>query len=235
MSHTKEHHSSGFSTYIKDLVYGANDGIITTFAVVTGTIGAGLDSKIVIILGIANLLADGFSMGASNFLGQRSENALYRKEEKREYDEVDSIPQVEKKEVYDALISHGFADAEATTLTEMISHNRDFWVDFMMKYELGMPAPEHGDEWKGAVMTVLAFVIAGSVPLLSFMFEFMSQHMFLYSCIATAIVLFVVGSIRCIITHSSWWKSGLEMLLVGGIAACVSYGVGYIVSTVAGI
>ena len=84
----KEYHTGGISSYIKDLVYGANDGIITTFAVVTGATGAGFDPKVVIILGVANLLADGFSMGASNFLGERSENNLYHKEERREYKEI---------------------------------------------------------------------------------------------------------------------------------------------------
>ncbi len=91
-----EKHLTGFVTYIKDIVYGANDGIITTFAIVAGSFGANLTSKVILILGFANLLADGFSMAASNFLGSKSENGLYKQEEKTEYNEGKNLPEKEK-------------------------------------------------------------------------------------------------------------------------------------------
>jgi len=230
----KEHHRSGISSYIKDLVYGANDGIITTFAVVAGSVGANLDPKVVIILGLANLFADGFSMGASNFLGQKSQNDLYDEEERREEKEVKEIPHVEKKEVKSIFLKKGYDENDAEILTETISKNKDFWVDFMMKYELGLMDGTHGVEWKGASMTIIAFIIAGSLPLLSFFFLDKPESMFLYSAIATGIALFVVGSMRYFITKRNWLISGLEMLAVGGIAALVSYGVGYAVSFIVG-
>ncbi len=227
-----EHHSNGLSSYIKDIVYGANDGIITTFAVVTGAVGAGFGIKVVIILGIANLFADGFSMGASNFLGERSENSLYKEEEKREWREVRELPHVERKEVIDVLLKHNFSEEQAKMMTDIIASNDAFWVDFMMKYELEMNPPSHGDEWRGALATFIAFLIAGTLPLLSFMFA-QPENMFRYSVIATAIALFVVGALRFLITRRNWLISGFEMLAVGGIAAAVSYGVGYFVSMIA--
>jgi len=226
----KEHHSNGLSGYIKDLVYGANDGIITTFAVVAGSVGANLDPKVVIILGLANLFADGFSMGASNYLGQKSENDLYREEEKREYREVKDYPEVEYREVKDIFIDKGYSNEDAEDLTHKISKNKVFWVDFMMKYELDMSDGTHGEEWKSATATIVAFILAGSLPLLSFFFIKDISLMFEYSIVATAVALFVVGAMRRFITRKSWIISGLEMLLVGGIAAGVSYGVGYLVS-----
>ncbi len=225
----KEYHLGGISSYVKDLVYGANDGIITTFAVVTGATGAGFDPKVVIILGVANLLADGFSMGASNFLGERSENNLYHEEERREYREIKETPDIETEEVRVALQKFNLPSEKIDTMVDVITSDEKLWVDFMMKYELEMGHPSCGDEWKGALITFVAFIVAGTLPLLSFFFA-SPDNMFNISILATALALFVVGSLRYFITKKNWLISGLEMLFVGGIAAGVSYGVGHIVS-----
>jgi VIT1/CCC1 family predicted Fe2+/Mn2+ transporter len=154
--------------YLKDLVYGANDGIITTFAVVAGVAGAQLDARIVLILGFANLLADGFSMGASNFLSIRSDEAVRQ--------------------------SSGLAVLE--------------------------PFPG-----RHAVATFGAFVVAGCVPLLSYVVADAAAP-FLTAVMLTLTTLFVVGAARALVTGVRWWWSGLEMLAVGSAAAAVAYGVG---------
>lgn len=154
--------------YLKDLVYGANDGIITTFAVVAGVAGAQLDARIVLILGFANLLADGFSMGASNFLSIRSDEAVRS--------------------------STGLAVLE--------------------------PFPG-----RHSLATFGAFVIAGCVPLLSYVVATTTEP-FLTAVLLTLATLFVVGAARSLVTGLRWWWSGLEMLLVGSAAAAVAYGVG---------
>jgi VIT1/CCC1 family predicted Fe2+/Mn2+ transporter len=150
--------------YLRDLVYGANDGIITTFAVVAGVAGAGLEARTVVVLGIANLVADGFSMGASNFLAQRSENAA-RESEGRPVEEP-------------------------------------------------FPA-RHG----GA--TFLAFIVAGSVPLLAYIARIPAA--FGVAIALTAVTQFTVGALRALVTPRSWWRAGLEMLTIGGIAAALAY------------
>ena len=154
--------------YLKDLVYGANDGIITTFAVVAGVAGAQLDTRIVLILGFANLLADGFSMGASNFLSIRSDEAVRH--------------------------SSGLAVLE--------------------------PFPG-----RHSVATFAAFVVAGCIPLLSYVVVATSEP-FVMAVLLTLATLFVVGAARSLVTGLRWWWSGLEMLLVGSVAAAVAYGVG---------
>jgi VIT1/CCC1 family predicted Fe2+/Mn2+ transporter len=154
--------------YLKDLVYGANDGIITTFAVVAGVAGAQLDARVVLILGFANLLADGFSMGASNFLSIRSDEAV------RE--------------------SSGLAVLE--------------------------PFPG-----RHSLATFAAFVVAGCVPLLSYV-VIEATDPFRTAVLLTLATLFVVGAARSLVTGRRWWWSGLEMLLVGSVAAAVAYGVG---------
>jgi VIT1/CCC1 family predicted Fe2+/Mn2+ transporter len=157
--------------HIGDLVFGANDGIITTFAVVSGVAGATLSPKITIVLGLANLLADGFAMGAGNYLGMRSEQ-----------DYQASVGKV--REGAEHAFGHGAA-------------------------------------------IFLAFIAAGSVPLLPFLL-IPNQHTFLASCIATGIALFVVGSLRTLVTRARWFVSGLEMLLIGSVAAVAAYVVGYL-------
>ncbi len=225
-----EKHSAGLSSYIKDIVYGANDGIITTFAIVAGVAGAGLSNAVIVILGIANLLADGFSMAASNYLGTRSENSLYREEEKREIYEVDNLPEKEKEEIREVFEREGFDDGQTEQLIGLVSSNKRFWVDFMMKYELEMSPPTEGSEWKAASLTFLSFVLAGALPLTPFiLFSGNSANLLLYSSTATAVALFLVGAARYFITKKNWFISGLEMLLVGGVAAGVAYFVGSLI------
>ncbi|MBI4461303.1 MAG: VIT1/CCC1 transporter family protein [Acidobacteria bacterium] len=158
--------------HIGDLVFGANDGIITTFAVVSGATGAALSPRVAIILGVANLLADGFAMGAGNYLGTRSE---------QEYQ---------------------------LSVTGM-------------RTETQLHAVGH------AAAIFAAFIAAGSVPLLPFILVD-GDHIFWASCGATGMTLFAVGSLRTLVTRARWFVSGLEMLLVGSVAAAVAYGVGYL-------
>ena len=227
-----EKHLTGLGTYIKDIVYGANDGIITTFAIVAGSAGADLSSKVILILGFANLLADGFSMAASNFLGSRSERDLFKKEEKREIGEVETVPDKEKDEIKEIFLAHGFENAAAGELVRLVSNNKKFWIDFMMKYELKMHDAGYGNEWKGALLTFIAFVMAGSLPIFPFLFIPGSASNLFYSTAATVFSLFFVGAARYFVTKVNWLVSGLEMLLVGGVAAGVAYLVGYLISAV---
>jgi VIT1/CCC1 family predicted Fe2+/Mn2+ transporter len=156
--------------YIGDIVFGANDGIITTFAVVSGVAGAELSPAVILIMGIANLLGDGFSMGASNYLSIRSVAG---------------------------------AEGKDRGVAEPLLH---------------------------AFMTFGAFVIIGGIPLLAYLVPAMRQHAFLASSASTAVVLFLVGSMRSLIMQRGWIRSGLEMLLVGAVAAGAAYAAGWLVS-----
>lgn len=161
--------------YIGDFVYGANDGIVTTFAVVAGAAGALLSPGIVVILGFANLLADGLSMGASNFLAIRTEHEL------------------------------------AKTRRELVTPF------------------QHG------LVTFGAFITAGVVPLLPYLFGFSSTQQFFISSFLAALMFFGVGAARTFVTKGSFLKAGFEVLLIGGVAAFVAYGVGWGIKTLFGI
>ncbi len=225
-----EYHIEGLGNYIKDIIYAANDGIITTFAVVAGVAGATLPVSVIIILGFANLLADGFSMAISNFLGSRSERALIKKEEKREEDEVFHKPKREVEEVKIILRDRGYSPEDVESLTKLVCKNEKFWVDFMMKYELAL-TDGHNSDLRAAIFTLISFMAAGSLPLMPFLaLNYVVGDLLLISAISTGLALFLVGALRTIITKHNWFISGLEMLFVGGIAAIIAYYVGYIIS-----
>lgn len=216
--------------YLKDIVYGANDGIITTFAVVAGVAGASLDSNVVILLGIANLLADGFSMAASNYLGSKSERDYALRERHTEELELHHEPDEEYSEMIGYLRRKGYAKKDAEALIPLLSKNKEFWLDIMTREELGVHPPEKdGQPRRAARATFFAFVLAGAVPLLPYVLN-VGGSLFGLAVAGTAASLFIVGALRCLLTNQRWYKAGLEMLTVGGIAACIAYGMGYLVS-----
>jgi vacuolar iron transporter family protein len=163
--------------WLRASVYGANDGIVTTFAVVAGVSGAGLSANIILILGVANMIADGLSMGFGDYLGERAEQKLRQ----------------QRKQTFNS-----------------------------------------SRHWETGLITFISFVIAGSLPLLPYVFELFGVVMpgisiFLSSIVATGSALFLVGSLRVLFTKEHWFKSGLEMLGVGAIAAIMAYILGSVI------
>jgi len=217
--------------YLKDIVYGANDGIITTFAVVAGVAGAGLDSAVVVLLGIANLLADGFSMAASNYLGSKSEHDYVVRERKTEEMEYHHEPEEERAEMFGFLRQKGYTQKDSETLLPLLSKNKEFWLDIMTREELGIgPLKKDGQSTRAATATFFAFVFAGSIPLLPYIIA-VQRDVFGVAIISTAVTLFGVGALRSLFTDQPWYSAGMEMLSVGGVAAVIAYGVGFLLST----
>lgn len=229
----KLHQSIG-GRYIKDIVYGANDGIITTFAVVSGVAGAALSIKTVLILGFANLLADGLSMGASNYLGSKSEEHYYKREKAMEKWEVDNLPEDEREEIRRIYAKKGFHGQDLARAVDIITSDKDRWVDVMMKEELGLIQEPKGQAWKSGVVTFIAFAIAGLMPLVSYLFvgRLGGVSPFALSIIITGLSLFAVGAARTFVTKHAWWRAGAEMFIVGLLAAGAAYGVGAVLKGV---
>lgn len=220
----KRLHHIKVGRYLKDVVFAANDGIITTFAVVAGTVGASLSPSIVIILGFANLLADGISMAAGNYLGTRSEMDFYEREKKIEENEIDTVPNDERAEIGDIVRKMGYSEPEAGQLIKLITKNRGFWIDIMMHKELGLFAPENESPIKNAMATFMSFAIAGFMPLVPYVFGM--KDSFQLSIMIAGATLFTVGALRSYFSSKSWYNLGAEMLLVGGFSGAVAYGVG---------
>lgn len=229
-------HDVARGRYLKDLIYAASDGIVTTFAVVAGATGANLSSTVIIILGFANLLADGFSMAVADYLGTRSEIEYYEREREREIKEVEETPEVERGEVRQIFRAKGLSLALADRLSEIISSDKKVWVDIMMTEELGLMPSGGESPFRGAISTFLAFVAAGFMPLVFFTipYTFSGASIFDFSVLTTAMSLFIVGAIRTRLTKRNWLRSGLEVLLAGGAAAAVAYLSGFLLKAIVG-
>jgi vacuolar iron transporter family protein len=232
-----EEHGGAGSQYLGEMVYGGLDGIITTFAVVSGVAGAQLGTPIILILGLANLLADGFSMATGAYLSTKSEQEYYRKEWEREAWEVEHFPDGERAELQEVYRKRGYAEDEARQLVEIQSREPKRWVKAMMIDELGMLEDEVNPLLNGLV-TFGAFVVAGAVPLLIYLlglaFPVPSEAAFPVAIALSGLALFGLGAAKVMVTRLNPIRSGLEMLIVGGLAAGVAYVVGALLKGIGG-
>ena len=231
----REEHQQERGQFIKSIIYGGLDGIITTFAVVAGVAGASLEPSIVLILGFANLIADGISMAIGDFLSTRAEQEYQSSEREREEWEVENYPEGEMQEMVELYQAKGVSRADAEAMVGILSKNRKAWVDVMMVEELGIISSDESP-MRNAVATFLSFAVFGFVPLVAFVLgafiPFIQNSSFLFASILTGLTLFVLGALKTSITSRSWIRSGLEMLLVGGAAAAAAYGIGFLLSKI---
>ncbi len=225
-----EPHKQDEGQYIKSLVYGGLDGIITTFAVVAGVAGASLSSGIVLILGFANLIADGLSMAIGDYLSTKAENEYNQAEREREKWEVENHPEGEKKELIEIYTAKGIAEDDARCIVDIISKNERAWVDIMMVEELGIMETDESP-LKNALVTFFSFALFGFLPLVAYLlsiaFDVVRTNQFFVASLLTGLTLFALGALKVRITERNWFVSGLEMLIVGGIAATAAYLIGY--------
>lgn len=232
-----EEHGGAGSQYLGEMVYGGLDGIITTFAVVSGVAGAQLGTPVILILGLANLLADGFSMATGAYLSTKSEQEYYRREWEREAWEVENFPDGERAELYEVYRQRGYEEAEARHLVDIQSREPKRWVKAMMIDELGMLEDE-GKPFLNGLVTFGAFVAAGALPLLVYLlglaFPVPSQVAFPVAVALSGLALFGLGAAKVTVTKLNPIRSGLEMLIVGGLAAGVAYTVGALLKGIGG-
>lgn len=212
---------------VRDAILGAIDGCVTTFAVVAGAVGGGLSDQVVIILGFSNLLADGFSMAASNYLGAKSENEALEQARNMEQDHILAVPEGEVEEVRQIFAAKGFQGELLEQVVSVIVGDRRLWVDTMVIEELGLKSGD-ARPMRAAWATFVAFCLAGIVPLLAFLTPGLpSSDSFKVSCVATAATFFLSGFIKGRLLGRPAWKSGSLTLLLGGAAAILAYATGF--------
>lgn len=224
-------------SHLRDFIYGGIDGAVTTFAVVAGVAGAGLSATVVIILGMANLIADGFSMAVSNYAATRAElqeRALARAEEERE---VRDIPEGEREEIRQIFSLKGFSGEQLDRVVEVIIADPKVWVDIMMVEERGYSVARE-EPLRAARATFVAFVVVGFIPLsaniLDTVFPSVLDQPFVWSSVMTGIAFFVVGALKSRFVAQRWWLSGSETLVMGGAAAAIAYAIGAVLGHVVG-
>jgi len=221
---------------LRDFIFGAIDGTVTTFAVVSSVSGAGLDAGVLIILGVANLVADGFSMGISNFLGTRAEQQQRGRTRREEEYHVRAVPEGEREEVRQIFASKGFTGDDLERVVEVITSDEDRWVSVMLREEHGFPAAEVSPSRAGLV-TYLGFMIAGIMPLLPFIYQASVPgdlpHPFFWSLGIAGLVFFTIGGLKSLFVEQRWYWAGLEILTIGGVAAGLAYLVGVVLKGIA--
>jgi len=237
MALAPENHKGG-GQYIKAAVFGGLDGIITTFAVVASVTGANLSAGVVIIMGFANLLADGLSMGVGEYLSGVSELQFAQAERQREEWETENYLAGEVQEMVELYMEKGVTESDARQILDVMVKYKDFFVDHMLVQELGiMPPDESESPAKNGLVMFCSFVVFGLVPLLSYLalstVDFGSESendnaLFGIACGLTAVALFVLGAIKSRFSTQTWYYSGLMVLVNGSIAAGAAFLIGYL-------
>ena len=216
-------------SYLRDFIYGAVDGIITTFAVVSGVAGAGLPSGVVIVLGTANLAGDGFSMAVSNYLGTRADRQLVERARRIEEKHITAYPDGEREEIRQIFQAKGLSGSDLEQMVSVVTSDRKRWINTMIQEEYGLTL-EGACPWLAAAVTFGAFVLLGALPLISFVWQFFSPDSgiepYFVSSFITGAAFFLVGAVKGRFVFQPWHWAGAETCIVGGAAAALAYLVG---------
>lgn len=210
-------------SYLRDWVYGGIDGTVTTFALVAGVVGAHLSPRVILILGGANLVADGFAMAAGDYLATRSEHEEFHHAEAVERRHIATVPEGEREEVREILRGLGIAGNLLDRVAGVITADRDRWVRVMVREEYGLPSAVRSP-WRAAGSTFAAFFFCGLVPLVPFVVGL--RNAFWVAAAATSLIFVAIGALKSRWSIRPWWYSGLGTLVVGGGAAVVAYVIG---------
>ncbi len=224
--------------WLPDFVYGGIDGTVTTFAVVAGVVGGNLSTPVILILGFANLFADGFSMAVSKYSSDHSELERIQHITAMERRSIRENPEEEKQEIREILRGLNFKGRDLVRAEKVITSSPEAWVHMMLHHEFHV-VEENIQPVKGAAFTFAAFLLMGSVPLIAYVFqsffELADDKAFIITIIATLASLTVVGAIRGKFSERRWWISALETTAIGGAAASIAYIVGKLLSQLLGV
>ena len=215
---------------LSDWVLGAIDGSITTFAIVAGVVGAGLSAGIVVVLGVANLLADGISMAAGRFIGAQADLERRESASRLERRHIELIPAGEREEVRQILVAKGFSGDNLNRAVAVITGDEERWVEFMLTEELGF-SPDPDRPLRAAVATLVGFVSFGSLPISPYVLHVSGIPVAspaAWSVGLTALSFIVIGVLRARVVHLSPLRIAARTLSVGGAAAAVAFIVGYL-------
>ncbi|MBU0981104.1 VIT1/CCC1 transporter family protein [Patescibacteria group bacterium] len=222
--------------WLQDFVYGAMDGSVTTFAVVAGVVGANLSVPVILILGFANLFADGFSMAVGKYSSDRAEVQRIRQVTKDEIQSIKKKPKEEKEEIFTILKKFGFKGKELERASKVITSNPETWVHIMLHHEFHL-LEENIHPLRGAITTFIAFNVIGIIPLMGYIFKdfipYSENYIFALTAAATLFALFIVGTVKSRFTDQYWFLGGLETAFIGGTAATIAYVVGFLLKNIA--
>ncbi|MEX2285555.1 MAG: VIT1/CCC1 transporter family protein, partial [Planctomycetaceae bacterium] len=202
-------------SFLRDFVYGAIDGCVTTFAIAAGAVGAGLSNGVVIVLGLANVLADGFSMAVGNYLGTKADRQLLDRARRIEEQHVAAIPEGETREVREIFRQKGFDGPLLNEVVDVITADRKIWIETMLREEWGLSLAQRSP-WKAALVTFGAFLTVGAIPLSPFVIYYLigagQSQAFVHSVILTGATFFGIGALKSRYVAEHWFRAGSETL-----------------------
>jgi vacuolar iron transporter family protein len=222
-NHNEQHLKS--SDTLRDIVIGMSDGLTVPFALAAGLSGAIDKSSIIIIAGIAEIAAGSIAMGLGGYLAGKTEQDHYNSELKREYDEVKNLRQVEIEETKEFFANIGLSKNVQELATDELSKDTDKWVNFMMKYELGLEEPDPKRATKSALNIGISYIVGGIIPLAPYFFIAHSPNALIYSVVATLICLFIFGYFKSKITGVPPVAGAVKVTLIGAVAAAAAFGI----------
>jgi vacuolar iron transporter family protein len=219
--HVEHHFTAGES--VRDVVIGMSDGLTVPFALAAGLSGAVTSSRIILTAGLAEIAAGAIAMGLGGYLAARSDAEHYASERRREEREIADKPEIEKDEIRNIFLSYGLADTEAEPVVEAMSRRPAAWADFMMRFELGLEAPDPRRALASAATIGAAYVAGGAIPLLPYFFVAQVPGALLVSVFTTLAALFVFGFVKARLTGARPFRGALQTLAIGGLAAAVAF------------
>ena len=221
--HLEQHFTAGPT--VRDIVIGMSDGLTVPFALAAGLTGAIASSRLIITAGFAEIAAGSIAMGLGGFLAARSEAEHYASELKREQTEVIEKADVEKQEVMDVFLNFGLTSSEAEPVVEALSRRPEAWVDFMMRFELGLERPEPGRALQSALTIAGAYIAGGVVPLIPYMFVPHARSALWVSALITLLALLVFGFVKGRFTGVNQVKSAIQTAIIGSLAAAAAFAI----------
>jgi len=219
--HHEQHLKS--SDTIRDIVIGMSDGLTVPFALAAGLSGAVNSSGIVVTAGIAEIVAGSIAMGLGGFLAGRTEADHYKSELKREYDEVERVPEQEKAEVMEVFAEFGLSEKLQREVANEMAKDKDKWVDFMMRYELGLEKPQENRATQSALTIGISYIVGGIIPLSPYFFIADTRNALYYSCAITIVCLFIFGYFKSKVTGQPAFSGAFKVLIIGALAAAAAF------------
>lgn len=217
-----EHHVTSSET-IRDIVIGMSDGLTVPFALAAGLSGAISSSTLVVTAGIAEIVAGSIAMGLGGYLAGRTEVDHYQSELKREYEEVEKLPEQEKAEVMEVFAGFGLSEPLQRQIADELAKDKKQWVDFMMRYELGLEEPNANRATKSAITIGLSYIIGGIIPLSPYIIIDQAQEALYYSCGVTLICLFIFGYFKSKMTGQPALSGAFKVVVIGALAAGAAF------------
>lgn len=225
----EEKHFEGSAT-VRDIVIGMSDGLTVPFALAAGLSGAIQNNDIIITAGMAEIVAGSIAMGLGGYLAGKTEIEHYDSELKREYDEVEVFPEREKQEVREVFEEYGLSKQSTELIVEELAKDKDKWVNFMMRFELGLEKPDINRARQSALTIGISYIAGGIVPLASYFFTDTANTGLIYSCVITTLFLFIFGFLKSKVIGQPPFFGALRITFIGAIAAASAFYVAQLIN-----